>query len=433
MYKGKKIIAIIPARGGSKGIPGKNIKILAGVPLICHTIESVKKSSFVDIIIVSTDDKKIASIAKEADALVPFMRPKQYAKDSSPSSDAILHAIDWFEKKKQWFDIVILLEPTSPLRKEDDIDKAIQKFVDSYATVDALVSVGEIHMESPYISKVIDHGFVKPLIEEHSSYYQRQQLPKAYFPYGVIYISKIETYKIHKTFYQKRTIPYVIERWQNYEIDDIYDFACIEKILEEKDKIVKENVSQKKYPVRNLTGEQIFLKEFIDDHLFNKRYLDWLRDREVIQTIGRSEYFNEIPFSSVETYVRNLQQSENDYFFAIHMRKTDQFIGTAKIGSIDWNSKTADLGIMIGEKRYWGRGIATDVFTVLCTYVFSKLQFRKLTGGCLGSNIAMIKCFKKIGFKKEGTRKKQFFLGGKIEDHEIYGLLKEKYLFNKVK
>lgn len=425
MYKNKRIIAIIPARGGSKGIPGKNIKILAGVPLICHTIESVKKSLFVDTVVVSTDDKKIANIAKQAGVLVPFMRPKQYAKDSSPSSDAILHAIDWFEKKKQWFDIIILLEPTSPLRKNDDIDRAIKKFVDSYDTADALVSVGEIHMESPYISKIIDHGFVKPLIEEHSSYYQRQQLPKAYFPYGVIYISKIETYKTYKTFYQKRTIPYVIERWQNYEIDDMYDFYCAEKMLEVKR--IDKSVQGKKIQLPVLSGKHIKLKKFTDDQLFDERYFTWLKDREVMKTIGRNEYMRDIHFSTVKTYVRNLQQSNHDYFFAIQVKPANEFIGTAKIGSIDWDNKTADIGIMIGEKNYWGKGLATETLFLLCKFAFKELQLRKLTGGCMERNTAMKKCFEKIGFIEEGVRRKQNFLENDYTDHILFGLFKNEF------
>lgn len=229
-----RIIAIIPARGGSKGLPRKNIKPLLGKPLIAWTIEQAKKSEYIDRIIVSTEDKEIGEIAKEYGAEVPFLRPKALARDDSPTIDAIIHAINWFEARGEYFDIVVLLEPTSSLRKENDLDNAIELFIKNIDKVDSLVSVGEVHLENPYIMKKIEKGYVKPLIEIDENIYQRQQMPKVYFPYGVIYLSKVEALKKHKTFYQGRTIPYFIERWQNYEIDDIYDFICVEAILKYK-------------------------------------------------------------------------------------------------------------------------------------------------------------------------------------------------------
>jgi len=229
--KNKKIIAIIPARGGSKGIPKKNIKTLDGKPLIYYTIRAVLKSKFLDEAIVSTDDEKIAKIARRYGANVPFLRPEEFAKDKSPNSVVIEHTLGWFKERGKNFDIVAWLEPTSPLRKDTDIDNAIRLFLKDYNKADSLVSVGEVHMENPYITKIIKKGYVSPLIKIKKNIYQRQQLPKVYFPYGIIYLSKINTYRKQGTFYQKRNIPYFIERWQNYEIDDIYDFVAVEAII----------------------------------------------------------------------------------------------------------------------------------------------------------------------------------------------------------
>ncbi len=233
-----KIIAIIPARGGSKGIPKKNIKTLAGKPLIYYTIRAVLKSKLLDEAIVSTDDGKIAKIARRYGANVPFLRPGEFAKDKSPNNVVIEHALGWFKEIGKNFDIVVWLEPTSPLRKDTDIDNAISIFLKNTNKADALVSVGEVHMENPYITKIIEKGYVIPLIKIKKNIYQRQQLPKVYFPYGIIYLSKTNTYRRQRTFYQKRTIPYFIERWQNYEIDDIYDFVAVEAIIK---KINKKN------------------------------------------------------------------------------------------------------------------------------------------------------------------------------------------------
>lgn len=230
----KKIIGIIPARGGSKGLPGKHLKPLLGKPLIYWTIEQAKKSKYLDRLIVNTDDKKIADIARKYNVEVPFLRPKKLAKDKSPIVDAIFHTLSWFKKRGERFNIVVLLEPTSPLRKENDIDQAIKLFLKQIDRADSLVSLGEIQLEKPHISKIIEQGFVQPFIKTEEHIYQRQQLPKIYFPYGVIYIAKVKTLKKYKTFFPKKTVPYFIERWQNYEVDDLCDFYCNEAILKNK-------------------------------------------------------------------------------------------------------------------------------------------------------------------------------------------------------
>jgi len=232
--KKQKIIAIIPARGGSKGLPGKNIKPLLGKPLIAWTIEHAKKSKYIDKLIVSTDDKKIAVISKKYGADIPFLRPKELAQDNSSTFDAIVHAIGWFEEKGECFDIIVLLEPTSPLRKKNDIDDAIELFIKNYERADSLVSLGAIQLEKPQIAKKIEKDFVIPFVKTKHAFHQRQQLAKAYFPYGVIYIVKTNALKKTGTFYTKKTIPYFIERWQNYEIDDLCDFICNEAIMENK-------------------------------------------------------------------------------------------------------------------------------------------------------------------------------------------------------
>lgn len=235
MYKYKAILALIPARGRSKGLPGKNIKTLLGKPLIAWTIEQARASKYIDKVLVSTDDERIAKISKRYEAEVPFTRPPQLARDSSATIDVILHALMFFEKQGQKYDFLILLEPTSPLRGVNDLDSAIKILIDNEEKADSLVSLGEVHLENPFITKLIVEGYVKPLIKEGlKEHLQRQRLPKAYFPYGVIYASKVAVLKDERTFYQKRTIPYVIERWQNYEIDDIWDFLCVEAILKER-------------------------------------------------------------------------------------------------------------------------------------------------------------------------------------------------------
>jgi CMP-N-acetylneuraminic acid synthetase len=229
-----KILALIPARGGSKGIPKKNIKPLLGKPLVAWTIEQAQKSKYISRVFVSTEDKDIAIIAEQSGVDIPFLRPDEFAQDNSPTSDAIIHALDTFEKRGEYYDIIIILEPTSPLRKKDDIDNAIETYLRNSSDSESLVSVGEIQLENPYIMKIIENNHVIPFLENKQLFYQRQQLPTIYFPYGVIYLSTVQAFRNSGTFYQKTTIPFKIERWQNYEIDDIYDFYCVETILRNK-------------------------------------------------------------------------------------------------------------------------------------------------------------------------------------------------------
>lgn len=420
MRKKYSILAVIPARGGSKSIPFKNLILTGGRPLISYAIEAAKKSKYIDRIIVSTDDRSIARYSVESGIAVPFLRPKRLSKDASPTSEAVIHAIKWLERHKQTFDIVIVLEPTSPLRKDADIDAAIDLFVKNYDRADALVSVGEVHMEHPYITKCIDHGFVKPLFPDIQAFHQRQQLPDVYFPYGVAYISKVATYIKTKTFYQEKTIPYFIERWQNYELDDTYDHMCIERIMQSGKKPHKRKELK-------ITGLRVEMKSFSMENLHDKRYGGWLRDKDVVRTIGRFEYFKSVQFAEIESYVQKLLNSDADYFFALHLRHGNKFIGTVKLGSIDWNNKTADVGIMIGDKTCWGKGLATETITLLCGYAFKHLRLRKLTGGCLSGNIAMIKCFQRVGFIREGIRRKQYWDGTMFTDHVVYGLLKKEF------
>lgn len=239
--KKQRVIAVIAAKGCSKRLPEKNLKSLLGKPLIAHTILQALGSKLIDKIVVSTEDKEIAIISKKFGAEVPFKRPKFLTRDKYSTIDVILHAIEWFEKKGESFDLVVSLEPTSPLRKSSDIDKAIEKLLKNFNNADSLVSLGKVHLENPFILKKIENGKVKPFLGDSKrvNIFNQKELPETFFPYGVVYVSKISIFKKQKTFYQSRTIPFFIERWQNYEIDDLYDFACVEAILKERKKAKK--------------------------------------------------------------------------------------------------------------------------------------------------------------------------------------------------
>jgi CMP-N,N'-diacetyllegionaminic acid synthase len=232
MYKDRRILAVITARGGSKGLPGKNIRPLLGKPLIAWTIEKALASNYLDRIIVSTDDKEIAEIAKNSGAEVPFLRPDELASDYANSVDVVIHAINFLKDKGEEFDYIALLEPTSPLRKDGDVDKAIETLVDAGDRADSLVSLGKIALEHPWVAKKVEKsGYMAPFVESIGKVVRRQELKDAFFPYGVIYLSSVSSLLEHRTFYPERTLPLFIERWQCYEIDDICDFISVEAIL----------------------------------------------------------------------------------------------------------------------------------------------------------------------------------------------------------
>jgi CMP-N,N'-diacetyllegionaminic acid synthase len=230
VYKNKRIIGLIPARGGSKGLPGKNIKKLLGRPLLCWTIEKALESETFDRVFVSTDSKEIADVARKASVEIPFLRPDALAQDDSPLSAAVIHMLDKFLETGEDFDYVAVLEATSPLRRSGEIDAAVRTLIDRGAK--SLVTVGEVHTEHPMIVKRIVDGIVVPYFPDTKDIYQRQQTDTALFPYGVLYLAQSSVYREEKTFYTSETIPFNIERWQNYEIDDALDFAIAEMIME---------------------------------------------------------------------------------------------------------------------------------------------------------------------------------------------------------
>ncbi len=236
MYKNKKILAVVTARGGSKGLPGKNILELNGKPLIVWTLEQIKKSRYLDKAFISTDSLEIAAVCGEYGMPVPELRPDVLAQDLSSSMEVLLYTIHLLESRGEVYDYVILLEPTSPLRKDDDIDKMIAAAV-GHPDADGVISVGRVHMEHPAIVKKLGtDGYIVPYIENGKAFYQRQMEDEAYFPYGVGYLIKTDRFKESHTIYMDKMLPYYIERWQNYEIDDIYDFKCIETIMKMKER-----------------------------------------------------------------------------------------------------------------------------------------------------------------------------------------------------
>lgn len=229
MIGDKRVLAFIPARGGSKGLPGKNLRIIEGRSLVEWTIRQALACPAFDDVIVSTDDPAIAEAARLAGAQVPFLRPPQLAEDSSPVIDAVVHALEFQASRAPAYDVVALPEVTSPLRRPGELQQALQGLHEHWEDADGVVSLGRIQLESPFLARTIEDGHIQTLLA--TTGYQRQQLPTTYFPYGVLYAAKTAALLEERTFHVRRAIPHFIERWQNYEIDDECDFACVQAIM----------------------------------------------------------------------------------------------------------------------------------------------------------------------------------------------------------
>ena len=224
-----RTLGLILARGGSKRLPGKNLKLLHGKPLVAWSIEAALACPQIGMTLVSTDSQQIADVALRHGAQAPFLRPQALAEDHSTSADAALHALDWLRDHAIEFDAVMLLEPTSPLRASGDLRGVAQLMTRRWDEVDAVVTVGKVHLEQPTVMKALgDDGLLSPWLADSAT---ARPGGEAWFPYGVAYMVKVAALRKWRSFYPPKVAGYTIERWQNYEVDDEFDFTCIESIV----------------------------------------------------------------------------------------------------------------------------------------------------------------------------------------------------------
>lgn len=220
-----KILAIIPARGGSKGVPRKNIRYLAGKPLIAWTIEEAKKSKYITKLILSSEDEEIIKVAREYGCEVPFVRPIELAQDHTSGIEPVLHAIE----NCPGYDYVVLLQPTSPFRTVEDIDGCIEKVLNHNADFCVSVSVPD---KSPYwMYSVNNKGILKHIFNKKEIPLRRQELPKIYALNGAIYVAKIEKFIIEQSFLTSNTLSYVMKKEKSLDIDNEIDFKIAEVLI----------------------------------------------------------------------------------------------------------------------------------------------------------------------------------------------------------
>jgi CMP-N,N'-diacetyllegionaminic acid synthase len=238
MIGGKKLLALIPARGGSKGLPRKNILDLGGRPLLGWPVRAAKHSLYVDRVVVSTDDAEIAAIALEQGAEVPFLRPAALAADETGSYVVIEHALSVLQDQGERFDYLILLEPTSPLTEAADIDKALEILDSRRDLADSIVGVSRVEAAHPAFDVVIgENGLIKPWLGGDFSVLRRQDISELYFLDGSLYLSDVAVLLREQGFYHNRTLPYITSKWQAFEVDDKIDMIIVEALLKNLDKI----------------------------------------------------------------------------------------------------------------------------------------------------------------------------------------------------
>jgi CMP-N,N'-diacetyllegionaminic acid synthase len=222
----KKVLAIIPARGRSKGIPGKNIKIVNGKPLLAWTIDHAKASKYIDRVILSSDDEKIMNVARKYKCEVPFKRPKELATDAAGSMQVLFHAMEALD---EFYDYVVLLQATSPLRAAKDIDACIERCEEKKAP--ACVSVVKSDKSPYWMFTIGDGDIIKPIIDNNILPKRRQDAIPVYLVNGAVYVAKSKWIKKQDHFLTSETLGYVMPRERSIDIDTPLDLKILQMVV----------------------------------------------------------------------------------------------------------------------------------------------------------------------------------------------------------
>ncbi len=225
MINDQKVLGIIPARGGSKTIPRKNLKILVGKPLIAWTIEEAQQSEYIDRLILSSEDAEIIQVAREWGCEVPFVRPLELAQDDTPGIEPVIHAINTIGEK---YDYIVLLQPTSPLRTLKDIDACIRHCIQEDAP--ACVSVCAVEKNPYWMHTLNESQRLLPLMQAGHSFERRQDLPPVYAENGAIYIAQTNYLLKQKNFISEETLAFIMPAERSLDIDTEMDFSFCELI-----------------------------------------------------------------------------------------------------------------------------------------------------------------------------------------------------------
>lgn len=222
-------IAIIPARSGSKGLKDKNIRLLNGKPVLAYTIEAALKSKCFDCVMVSTDSKKYAKIAREYGAVVPFLRSEKTSMDSASPWEVVKEVLERYEEMGETFDTFTLLQPTSPLRNEKDIRGCFKMLEEKKAN--AVVSMCELECSIHLVNRLPKSRSMKNFISAKQYNKRRQDIEPYYRFNGAIYLSKVKSFKKNMNIYANKCYAYIMDRERSYDIDSEFDLKIVESII----------------------------------------------------------------------------------------------------------------------------------------------------------------------------------------------------------
>lgn len=231
MYNNKKILGLITARGGSKRVPKKNSRALCGRPLIAWTIDEAEKSAFIDRLIVSTDDEEIADVARDYGAEVPFLRPSALAADGTSTIEVILHVLNRVQGNDRPYDLLVLLQPTSPLRTWKDIDAAIELLFSKNAK--SVVSVCEVDHHPYWANMLPDDGCMKDFLRPEWKDKDSRELPCFYRLNGAVFVVYADYIRKYRSFFGKETFAYIMPQERSVDIDSHIDFLFAEALLKQ--------------------------------------------------------------------------------------------------------------------------------------------------------------------------------------------------------
>lgn len=230
-----RTLAVIPARGGSKRVPRKNVREVGGKPLIAHTIQDAKDADLINKAIVSTDDDEIAEVSRRHGAEVPFIRPSELATDTAGLAGVITHALNWASREGEQYDFVCALQVTSPLRTADDVDGTLARLAESGA--DSSLSVSEYLAPPQWAVNPDNQGYLEEYFETGSLWTDEpersQDVPELLHPNGAVFAATTEAWQTHESFYTPKTIGYRMPPSRSFDIDEPWELDLVRKIIDQ--------------------------------------------------------------------------------------------------------------------------------------------------------------------------------------------------------
>lgn len=244
MINGLRVLGVVPARAGSKGLPGKNSRNLLGKPLVQYALEAGLQSQYIDDVVLTSDCPNCLKLASELGTVRSIVRPARLADDTASSADVIKHVIEYLSFSGLEYELFVLLEPTSPLRDFSDVDQALEALMDT--KFQAMVSVCEAEDQHPDF--MFRLGRSNDLVTWSAGEFKalrRQDVSPAYFLEGSLYISFVNIFLEKSTFCHGSSVGYIVPKWKSFEIDDLIDFICVEAIMSAKESFAAHDAKQK--------------------------------------------------------------------------------------------------------------------------------------------------------------------------------------------